>query len=246
MPVVTAAIPVPATAKSLATRLLVALGDPLAERGTTVQQTLRVVRMLKECRVELLILDEFQHFIDRDSNHILLTVANWLKDLINESQVPLVLTGMPYSEVILQANAQLERRFQQRLQLVPFGWNTLAQQTELRTLLRHLDEVLPFAEVAHLSDTATAQRIYCAAAGVTGALIKLIRRAAVLAVLREVPRVTLARWQKPTRSVGWQGICGCRIRFARRWSSCASPLRDQEFTGKLQAYGQTRREATKC
>jgi Cdc6-like AAA superfamily ATPase len=247
LPVVTAAIPVPATAKSLATRLLVALGDPLAERGTTVQQTLRVVRMLKECRVELLILDEFQHFIDRDSNHILLTVANWLKDLINESQVPLVLTGMPYSEVILQANAQLERRFQQRLQLAPFGWSTPVQQNELRTFLRYVEEALPFPEPSHLSDTEMAQRIYCATAGVTGVLVKLIRRAAVLAVLCEAPRVTLALLAEAYEERWAAGNQRLPHPFRAPLEQLrVAPLRDQEFTGKLQAYGQTRQEATKC
>jgi hypothetical protein len=57
VPVLSASIPVPATAKSLATRLLVALGDPMAGRGTTVNQTLRLVRLIRECGVELVILD---------------------------------------------------------------------------------------------------------------------------------------------------------------------------------------------
>ena len=243
MPVVTAAIPVPATAKSLATRLLVALGDPMAERGTTVQQTLRITRLLKDCRVELLILDEFQHFIDRDSNHILLTVANWLKDLLNEANVPIVLTGMPYSEVILQANAQLERRFQQRVQLAPFGWETETEQLELRTFLRHVDGALPFAEAAHFSDTELARRIYCATAGVTGALMKLLRRAAVLGVLRGASRVTpellseayderLAAGNPPLPHPFHAPLGQLKV----------APLRDREFTGKLQAYGQVRGE----
>jgi ABC-type uncharacterized transport system fused permease/ATPase subunit len=57
VPVLAASIPVPATAKSLVTRLLVALGDPMAGRGTTVNQTLRLVRLIRECGVELIILD---------------------------------------------------------------------------------------------------------------------------------------------------------------------------------------------
>ena len=97
---------------------------------------------------------------------------------------------MPYSEIILQANAQLERRFQQRLKLAPFGWETEAQQLELRTFLRHVDGALPFAEAAHFSDIELVRRMYCATAGVTGALMKLVRRAAVLAVLRGARRVT--------------------------------------------------------
>src|SRR5882724_186368 len=88
VPVLATAIPVPATTKSLVSKLLTALGDPAAERGTVVIQTLRLKRLMKECGVELIILDEFQHFIDRDSNLVLNTVANWLNDLLNETNIP--------------------------------------------------------------------------------------------------------------------------------------------------------------
>lgn len=189
VPVLVASIPVPATAKSLATRLLEALGDPLADRGTTVAQTLRLIRLLRDCEVQLVILDEFQHFIDRDSNHVLLTVANWLKDVLNETNVPMVLMGMPYSDVILRANAQLERRFGMREQMSPFGWTTSEEQTEFRTLLHVLDRALPFDRPSNLSDTEATYRIYCATGGVMGYVMKLVRRAALLAIERELEGV---------------------------------------------------------
>lgn len=191
VPVLSAAIPVPATAKSLATRLLVALGDPLAERGTTVTQTLRLVRLMRACGVELLILDEFQHFIDRDSNHILQTVANWLKDLLNETNVPVVLAGMPYSDVILRANAQLERRFALRERIEPFGWRTSAEQAEFRTFLRILDRQLPLERASELGEGDTALRIFSATGGVLGSVMALVRRAGVLAIRRSLPNLDL-------------------------------------------------------
>lgn len=98
-----------------------------------------------------------------------------------------------------------------------------------------------------MSDTETAQRIYCATAGVTGALIKLIRRAAVLAVLREAPRVTLALLAEAYEERWAAGNQHLPHPFRAPLEQLrVVPLRDQEFTGKLQAYGQTRREATKC
>jgi hypothetical protein len=191
VPVLATSIPVPATAKSLATRLLVALGDPLAERGTTVTQTLRLARLMRACGVELLILDEFQHFIDRDSNHVLQTAANWLKDLLNETNVPVVLAGMPSSDVILRANAQLERRFAVRTSIEPFSWRTSAEQTEFRTFLRVLDRQLPLERASPLDDLDTALRIFSATGGVLGSLMTLVRRATVLAVDRSLPCLDL-------------------------------------------------------
>src|SRR5262249_23250570 len=75
VPVLDAAIPVPATVKSLVSELLSSLGDPLPDKGTVVTQTHRLKRLIRQCRVEIIVIDEFQHFIDRDSNVILTTVS---------------------------------------------------------------------------------------------------------------------------------------------------------------------------
>jgi hypothetical protein len=182
VPVLDAAIPVPATVKSLVTNLLSSLGDPVPDRGTIVTQTCRLKTLIGQCRVELIILDEFQHFIDRDSNVILVTISNWLKDLLNETGVPMVLIGMPYSEVILHANAQLERRFAMCVSLDPFGWNTAERQIEFRMFLKYLDEKLPVPRRSSLADPEMALRIFCATEGVIGYVMRLIRRAAALSI----------------------------------------------------------------
>jgi energy-coupling factor transporter ATP-binding protein EcfA2 len=57
VPVLNAAIPVPATVKHLVTELLSSLGDPIPNKGTIVTQTRRLKTLIHECRVELIILD---------------------------------------------------------------------------------------------------------------------------------------------------------------------------------------------
>lgn len=109
IPVLSTFVPSITTKKSLPTRLLHALGDGAAEKGTSVNQTLRIIKLVRDCGVEMIILDEFQHFIDSDSNAVLVNISNWLKDLINETGKPVALVGMPHSEVVLAANPQLGR-----------------------------------------------------------------------------------------------------------------------------------------
>lgn len=152
-------VPSITTKKSLPTKLLHALGDGAAERGTAVTRTLRIVSRLADCGVELVILDEFQHFIDSDSNSVLVNVSNWLKDLINDSKKPVMLVGMPHSEVVLRANPQLERRFSMRENLDPFGWGTPAKEQEFKSFLKQLDRRLPLRRRSNLSDHETAFRI---------------------------------------------------------------------------------------
>jgi hypothetical protein len=191
VPVLATTIPVPATVKSLATQLLHAMGDPKAENGTSTSQTLRLLGLAEDCGVELIILDEFQHFIDRDSNSILEEAADWLKNLINNSGKPVVLLGMPYSDIILKANAQLERRFTMRVSLEPFAWEEKAKRDEFKTFLSHLDAKMPLPERSNLSLHETAFRLYCATNGYVGYLMKLVRGAAHLAIDRSSAKIDL-------------------------------------------------------
>ncbi len=188
IPVLSATIPVPATPKSLATKLLANMGDPFAPRGTLVSQTLRLYELLKRCEVRLIILDEFQHFIDRDSNKVLQTISDWLKELINETKVPIVLIGMPNCEKILEANRQLKRRFAIHETLEPFGWEhdkpeiQKSLRADFRRFLAVLDKQLPLKDRSHLADPDTAYRIYCATQGKVASIVNLIRRAVMIAL----------------------------------------------------------------
>lgn len=83
VPVLYIKIEVPATPKNLVSSLLAELGDPAADKGTIGSQTRRLRFFLRELKTELIILDEFQHFIDRDSLKVLKTISDWLKLLID-------------------------------------------------------------------------------------------------------------------------------------------------------------------
>ncbi|HEV2912599.1 MAG TPA: TniB family NTP-binding protein [Pyrinomonadaceae bacterium] len=184
MPILLAKVEVPASPKSLVTSLLTALGDPLSDRGTTVSQTLRLKRLMYECGVELMFLDEFQHFIDKDSKKVLQTISDWLKNLMDSTGKPIILVGMPYSHNILDAegNEQLQRRFSMRVSLKPFNWRDVEDRDDFRRFLQAVDEKLPFNEWSNLSDTNIAFLLYIASDGIVSKVMRLIRRAASIAL----------------------------------------------------------------
>lgn len=192
VPVLAATIPVPATVKALATRLLTALGDPLADKGTTTSKTERLYKLIEECKVELIALDEFQHFIDSDSQVVLRTVSDWLKNLINETKKPVVLFGLPSSIQILYSSQlnQLSRRFPYRIELNPFKWESEADKLEFRCFLKALDDELPLPNKSHLADPITAFRLYYASRGIVNYVMKIVRTASHLAVDRNKPQLT--------------------------------------------------------
>ena len=51
-------------------------------------------------KIELIIIDEFQHLVEKSSNRILSRVSDWLKMLINKTKYSIILFGMPYSKVV--------------------------------------------------------------------------------------------------------------------------------------------------
>jgi predicted AAA+ superfamily ATPase len=191
VPILMVTVPAPATVKNLASEMLKAIGDPAADRGTISSITLRLRKFLVDCEVDLIILDEFQHFDDRNSKAVLKIVSDWLKNLLNQTKIPIVLVGMPGCESVLDAkgNEQLKRRFSNREQIEPFSWQGPKEGQEFRQLLRKIEDELPILEGSNLADLATAFLIYQATDGVIDYVMKLLRRASRMAIERRLERI---------------------------------------------------------
>jgi hypothetical protein len=192
IPVLYASIPSPTTTKSIPSKLLYSLGDMFWNKGSNTIQTLRLCGLLKDCEVEAVILDEFHNFIDGKTDRAILEVSNWLKDFLNEAEKPLIIAGLPYCDVVLNANDQLERRFPIRETLNPLSWGVAKGNHEFKEFLRYVDMKLPFKERSNLADEEIAYRFYCATNGVIDFIMKLIRRAAELAIDRSSNKLDLS------------------------------------------------------
>lgn len=192
IPVLVATIPVPATMITMATELLVKLGDPMADRGTLNTKTLRLKKLLLACSVKIIILDEFQHFIDRDSDKVLRTVSDWLKTLITETRIPVVLTGLSTSLKVLEANEQLRRRFSAQEELEPLQWPSSGPNPFV-SFLRQVDKNLPFNERSNLAEADIAWPMYCATEGLVAHVMKIVREAGHDALDAQAPRLDRQR-----------------------------------------------------
>jgi hypothetical protein len=189
-PVVMATIPSTASITNLLITLLSALGDPGATRGNIVAKEERLKKFFREkCLVELLILDELQHFVDRDSQRILQNASNWLKTFIKETKVACVLIGLQNdAEEVVDSNPQLARLFGDPYVLAPFEWDETkpgATREVFRDFLRELERLLPLQEPSHLADYETALRCFAACSGAVSYLMELVRSAIYLALEQE-------------------------------------------------------------
>lgn len=174
MPVLHLELPAQPTIKNVAERILIALGDPLFYRGSAEAMTARIVILLSHCRVELVILDEFQHFIDHASEKIETKVADWLKHLVNITKVPFVLMGLDRCRRILQGNEQLRRRFSRQIALEPFSISDKKTRRIFGGLIQSIWRNLPVPVSPELSSNGVLlERMHFATFGLIGYVMTL-------------------------------------------------------------------------
>lgn len=192
VPVFYSEIPSPATIKSTAASLLERLGDPGAQRGTLWSMTSRLIGLIIDCKVEIVILDEFSNLIDTETNHVLNQVSDWLKMLIKETGVPFMVVGISGKvDRILNANAQLSRLFAFRETLQPFSWENEDSIKEFSIFLQHVERIIGI-ELSHsLSRAEIYYRIYYSTNGFVGNIMNLLQYAGLLAVERNSKEIDL-------------------------------------------------------
>jgi hypothetical protein len=157
------------------------LGDPAYDKGTENSQTARLLKFIKMCRVELIIIDEFQHLIDRETKHVLNKASDWIKSFCDDAGVPIILCGMPESIKIFSHNNQLDRRFSEKIEMGCFKYNTKNDQIEFRSFLKSLDEQMPFYFKSNLADKKLSDKFYYATNGVPFYVNKILCEASTLA-----------------------------------------------------------------
>ena len=210
IPVLYVEMPSPATVKIAASAMLEAMGDPAAHHGTVGVLDSRLVNLIRECQVELVILDEFSNLIDTETDRVLAKVSDWLKMLIKRTRIPFLVVGIDGKvERILQANSQLSRLFAMRETLEPFRWdwqdktaveafNTFVATAETR-IGKPLETSISRADMLY--------RVFYATNGVVGNVMNLLRYSVILAEeksssILELPTLAQAFNERLAKHVG--------------------------------------------
>ncbi|WP_432463252.1 TniB family NTP-binding protein [Agarivorans sp. QJM3NY_33] len=189
IPVLHIELPDNAKPVDAAKELLVEMGDPLALYETDLARlTKKLIDLIPVVGVKLIIIDEFQHLVEERSNRVLTQVGNWLKMILNKTKCPIVLFGMPYSRVVLQANSQLHGRFSIQFELRPFSYQR--GNGVFKTFLSHLDRALPFEKEAGLAYDELQKKLYAFSQGNMRSLRNLIYHASIEAINNEQDTIT--------------------------------------------------------
>jgi len=188
-PIIYMEMPTQATPLAAAELLLKLLGDPRSERGRLSSREFRIVELLKAERVEIVLIDEFQHIIEASGASRLNAVANLIKQVVKQAGVPLLLCGMPEVKAIVEGHPQLAGICDLRFEMEAFSHDTDAGRLALRIFLRDYDRHLPFDQLSRLGSPDIAEALGCASGGNMRRLIRLLWRAAFRAIERGAPSI---------------------------------------------------------
>ena len=182
-PVIYAEFPGKITLIGAAKLLLETLEDPNNGKGNLSDLTYRVRHQLQAQKVEVLLLDEFQHIVET-GDITLNKVADWFKQITKSTNVPLVMAGMPSSDRIIRGHPQFAGITPYRYTLGQFGFDSRQDRNAFREFLARLDAALPFDGIAGLADREWATFLFDASGGRLRPLIRLVKQAALHALDR--------------------------------------------------------------
>jgi len=219
IPVLYVELPGQPTAKVIAERILNAMHDPFSARGAAEQKLQRIRKLLSECRVELLIFDEFQHVTDNLDTRACDIAADTLKNLMNETGVPCVFLGGPSCRGYFVRNQQLGRRCTPKVHLSPFGIATKDEKVVFQKLLKALESRLPFTQKSALVDVEVAASLWYASFGLFGQLTQLVGEALDLALQSGANTLTTAHLHRAFAKTIYPGCHRTRNPFDEDFNS---------------------------
>jgi len=186
--------PSPVTEKALASKILEVLGDPASTSGTLPALTSRATNLIRDCGVGVVILDDFHHLIDQKTDEVLYKVADWIKVLIKETQIPYIVVSVDnHIDRILENNEQLSRLFLYVEDITPleFDVNNEGTVIDFNNFVRLAEKKIGKEILKNDSWKEMLLRIWYATDGVVGNLMNLLRLAAVYAERAGNPFITL-------------------------------------------------------
>lgn len=149
------------------------------KRGEKPDLTKKLIEALVKAGVELLIINEFQELIEFKSRQERQYIANELKLISEEAQVPIVLVGMPWAELIAE-EPQWSSRLVRKRNLDYFSLKK--DRKYFRRYLMGLAKHMPFESLPQFEERYTITALFSACRGQNRSLKHLLSEALKLAL----------------------------------------------------------------
>jgi hypothetical protein len=236
VPIIRVKTPSKPTVKSLAELMLRAMKDPRFDAGTENAKTIRLQVLMKSSGVRMVMIDEFQHFYDKGSHKVMHHVADWLKILVDDSRVALVVAGLPSCTAVLDQNEQLSGRFLSPILMPRFDWENVDQRDEFLGILGAFQASIGSVfDMPSLDSSEMAFRCYAGTGGLIGYLSKFLRQAVWNAIDNNRKSISIEELATAHLESVWQkdGVSGIANPFSRNFC----PLPSANLLDKIAQVG---------
>jgi len=176
-PIVLVLTPTSLTAIGLLEAILEALGDPRPGKGTRPEKMRRVVKALKDQKVLMLLLDDVQHCLDKNSGLVIYDASECLKELINKTSVSLIGAGLEEAKDVVDSNEQSTKRHRAPVRIRRFDWADRESQNAFVALLAAFQKHLHMFDLPKLTSPSVALRMYLASGGLVDFVAKILSQA---------------------------------------------------------------------
>jgi len=222
VPILRVKTPSKPTVKGLVEGMLRALNDPKFDKGTEQARTGRLETLMRGAGTRMVMIDEFQHFYDKGSHRVMHHVADWLKIIVDDTRVALVVAGLPSCAAVLDQNEQLAGRFLSPIRMPRFDWKVDAHREEFTGILGAFHEALSQSfDLPALEASDMAFRCYCGTGGLIGYLTKFLRQAVWNAIDEHRRCITLEDLARAHDQSVWSrdGLSDVASPFRREFTS---------------------------
>lgn len=163
--------------------ILAEMGFPLPASYSSSAKLRTVLNLLRRNRTGLIILDEFHNALSGRFDQLLhFNVV--IKNLSNETGIPLVVASIETVDQVFHKDDQLHRRFH-RIELTRWPYDE-----NWRKLLRSFEVLIPLRHPSNLGSPEIAKTLHDVSSGRLGDLSDILMEAALRAVLSGEERIT--------------------------------------------------------
>jgi hypothetical protein len=178
-PILKISIPSDATTIGILTKLLGELDHEDCVTGTQARLMHRFIKAAKAYRVEMLILDEFQHLLRNQAQKRTRQAANTIKTLHDDLNIPILMIGMPESRQIIEAHSELYRRFTyEQIELKSFSLDSEEETESFRNYIKSCASILLSTDVktTKLWSDSMLLRFHVATSGKTALISRIFEK----------------------------------------------------------------------
>ena len=195
------------------------LGIAPGERATERQLRIQAITLLIQAETRLLVADEVQHFVEKKVLKHPAIVADCFKGLMNEAKVSIAFFGLPYLSRLLQANAQLRRRFSETCKIKGWSINTKESSGDFCSLIKTLLEGSKYeVDTKALGSRMLIESIYYATDGRISNVATLLAETIRLMIMKKDRIISKDYLERAFRSKIWDVVDKKRNPFDKKFN----------------------------